>query len=73
MATIECKLAMCISRLVELELLLDIKIEQKQGTSRDRPCYKDATSFKTVERLSVPVILGEYRTQLYSELAINKL
>jgi hypothetical protein len=63
---------MCTSRLVELELLLELKIEQKQGTSRDNPCYKDATSFKTVERLSVPVILGEYRTQLYSELATNR-
>jgi hypothetical protein len=72
MATIECKLAMCISRLVELELLLELKIEQKQGTSRDSPCYKEATSFKTVECLSVPVILGEYHTQLYSELALSK-
>jgi hypothetical protein len=29
MAAIECKLAMCISRLVKFELLLDLKIEQK--------------------------------------------
>jgi hypothetical protein len=33
MAAIECKLAMCISRLVEFELLLELKIEQKNGTS----------------------------------------
>jgi hypothetical protein len=69
MATIDCKLAMCISRLVELELLLELKIEQKQGTSRDSPCYKDATSFKTVERLSVPVILGTCRMGSVTELA----
>jgi hypothetical protein len=30
---------------------------------------QDASRVKTVERLSVVVILGEYRTQLYSELA----
>jgi hypothetical protein len=30
MATLECKLAMCISRLVEFELLLELKIEQKR-------------------------------------------
>jgi hypothetical protein len=33
MATLECKLAMCISRLVEFELLFQLKIEQKKGTS----------------------------------------
>jgi hypothetical protein len=33
MATIACKLAMCISRLVEFELILELKIEQKHGTS----------------------------------------
>jgi hypothetical protein len=32
-AAIECKLAMCISRLVEFELLLELKSEQKNGTS----------------------------------------
>jgi hypothetical protein len=46
----------CISRLVDYELLLELKIEQKHGTSRDSLCCKDATSFKTVELLSVPVI-----------------
>jgi hypothetical protein len=29
MATIECKLAMCISTLVEFELLFELKFEQK--------------------------------------------
>jgi hypothetical protein len=34
MATLECnKLVMCISRLVEFELQLELKIEQKYGTS----------------------------------------
>jgi hypothetical protein len=33
MAVIECKLAMCISRLVEFELLFELKFEQKKGTS----------------------------------------
>jgi hypothetical protein len=50
----------CISTLVDFELLLELKIELKQGTSRDSPCYKDATSFKQSmsgqHRLSVPVI-----------------
>jgi hypothetical protein len=32
-AAIECKLAMCISRLVEFGLLLELKFEQKKGTS----------------------------------------
>jgi hypothetical protein len=30
MATVECKLAMCINRLVEFELILKLKIEQKK-------------------------------------------
>jgi hypothetical protein len=33
MGAIECKLAMCISTLVEFELLMELKIEQKNGTS----------------------------------------
>jgi hypothetical protein len=45
MATLECKLAMCISRLVEFELLLELKIEQKMALhciprvkGRVKPC-----------------------------------
>jgi hypothetical protein len=68
MAALECKVSMVISRLVKFELLLELKFEQKSGTSLHTKRCKDATSFKTVERLSVPVILGEYRTQLCSEL-----
>jgi hypothetical protein len=30
MAAIECKVAMCISRLVEFELLLELKFKQKR-------------------------------------------
>jgi hypothetical protein len=56
MAAIECKVAMCISRLVKFELLLELKIEQKNSTSLHTACYKAASSLKTVERLSVPVI-----------------
>jgi hypothetical protein len=37
MAAIECKVAMCISRLVEFELLLELKFEQKKGTSLVKP------------------------------------
>jgi hypothetical protein len=73
MAAIECKVAMCISRLAEFELLLELKFEQKRGTSLDSLCYKDASSLKTVERLSVPVILGEFRPLIYSELAMKQL
>jgi hypothetical protein len=32
MATIECKLAMVINTLVEFELLMELKIEQKNGS-----------------------------------------
>jgi hypothetical protein len=53
----------CISTLVDFELLLELKIEQKQGTSRDSPCYKAASSLKQSVRgqyrLSVPVIYLE--------------
>jgi hypothetical protein len=37
MAAIECKLTMVISRLVKFELLLELKIEQKKGTSLVKP------------------------------------
>jgi hypothetical protein len=37
MAAIECKLAMVISRLVKFELLLELKFEQKSGTSLVKP------------------------------------
>jgi hypothetical protein len=37
---IECKLAMCICRLVEFELLLELKFEQKKGTSLHTACCR---------------------------------
>jgi hypothetical protein len=73
MAAIECKLAMCISRLVKFELLLELKIEQKKGTSRDSPCYKAASSLKQSVRgqyrLSVPVIYFDIRAYNDPDLA----
>jgi hypothetical protein len=56
MATIECKLAMCTSRLVELELLLELKIEQKSCTSLVKLVLSRRKSGLRTERLSVPVI-----------------
>jgi hypothetical protein len=47
---IECKEGLCISRLVDFELLLELKIEQKKGTSLDSPCYKDASKGKQSAR-----------------------
>jgi hypothetical protein len=40
MGAIECKVAMCISRLVDFELLLELKFEQKDGTLLDTACYR---------------------------------
>jgi hypothetical protein len=39
-AAIECKLAMCISRLVKFELLLELKFEQNKGTSLHTSCCR---------------------------------
>jgi hypothetical protein len=61
MATIECKLAMCISRLVELELLLELKIEQKSGTSLVKLVLLRRNSGLRTERLSIPVIYFDIR------------
>jgi hypothetical protein len=73
MAAIECKLAMVISRLVKFELLLELKIEQKKGTSHDSLRYKAATSLKQSVcgqyRLSVPVIYFNISTWFHLDLA----
>jgi hypothetical protein len=56
MAALECKVAMVISRLEKFELLLELKIEQKHGTSlvklvllrenpRHRQCADSASVF----------------------------
>jgi hypothetical protein len=60
MAVIECKLAMCISRLVNFELLLELKFEPKHGTSLVKLLLSRRKSGLQTERLFVPVILGEY-------------
>jgi hypothetical protein len=68
MAAIECKLAMVISRLVKFELLLELKIEQKSGTSRDSPSYKAASSLNspcansTVCPSQLYISISPYRT-----------
>jgi hypothetical protein len=69
MAAIECKLAMCISRLVKFELLLELKIEQKKGTLLVKPVLSRRKSGLRIERLSVPVIYSGYRDGIHSDLA----
>jgi hypothetical protein len=55
MAAIECKVAMCICRLLDFELLLELKFEQKKGTSLVKLVVT------TTERLSVPDIYLDIR------------
>jgi hypothetical protein len=50
---------MCISSLVEFELLLELKIEQKDGTSLVKLVLSRRKSGLLTERLSVPVIYLE--------------
>jgi hypothetical protein len=73
MAAIECKLAMCISRLVKFELLLELKIEQNVGTLLHTACYKAASSLKQSVRgqyrLSIPVIYFDICALFHSDLA----
>jgi hypothetical protein len=45
--------------------------EQKQGTSHDSPCYKDAPSFKQSYGLSVPVIYLAIRAYNERDLAFG--
>jgi hypothetical protein len=70
MAAIECMLAMCISRLVKFELLLELKIEQKKGTSLVKLVLSRRKSGLRTERLSVPVIYFGYRAGIHLDLAI---
>jgi hypothetical protein len=54
MAALECKLPMVINRLVEFELLMEFKIEQKKGALLHTSRKKHATSLKqSVRGLSV--------------------
>jgi hypothetical protein len=55
---------MCINRLVEFELLLELKIEQKSGTSLVKPVLSRRKSGLRTERLSIPVIYFGYRISL---------
>jgi hypothetical protein len=61
----------CISRLVEFELLFELKFEQKYGTSLVKLVLSRRKSRLPTERLSVPVILGEYCARIHSEHAIK--
>jgi hypothetical protein len=47
-----------------------LKIEQKDGTSLVKLVLSRRKSGLQTERLSVPVILGEYGARIHSELAI---
>jgi hypothetical protein len=56
---------------VDFELLLELKIEQKTGTSLAKLVLSRRKSGLQIERLSVPVILGEYRARIHSDLALK--
>jgi hypothetical protein len=58
---IECKEGLCISRLVDFELLLELKFEQKDGTSLLKLLLSRRKSGLQTEGLSVPVIYFRYR------------
>jgi hypothetical protein len=53
---IECKEGLCISRLVDFELLMELKLEQKPGTSLVKLLLSRRKAWLQTERLSVPVI-----------------
>jgi hypothetical protein len=55
---------------VDFELLLDLKIEQKKGTSLVKPLLSRRKSGLQTERLSVPVIYFRYRAGIHPEIAI---
>jgi hypothetical protein len=50
-----------------------LKIEQKEGTSLVKLVLSRRKSGLQTERLSVPVILGEYRARIHSEPALRWL
>jgi hypothetical protein len=56
---------------VEFEPLLELKFEQKHGTSLVKVVLLGRKSGLQTESLSVPVILGEYRVRIHSEPAIS--
>jgi hypothetical protein len=65
---IECKEGLCISRLVDFELLLELKIEQKNGTPLVKLVLSRRKSGLQTERLSVHVIYFGYRAWFHSDL-----
>jgi hypothetical protein len=76
-SAIECKEGLCNSRLVDFELLLELKIEQNKGNSVHTSRETDATSLKQsetvcarTERLSVPVIYFYITPWFHSDLTI---
>jgi hypothetical protein len=69
---IGCKEGLCISRSVYFELLLELKIEQKDGTSLVKLVLSRRKSGLRTERLSVPVIYFRYCAWFHSDLADNK-
>jgi hypothetical protein len=57
---IECKEGLCISRLVDFELLLELKLEQKTFTPLVKLVLSHRKSGLRIERLSVPMIYFRY-------------
>jgi hypothetical protein len=55
---------------VKFELLLELKFEQKKGTSLVKPVLSRRKSGLRTERLSVPVIYFGYRAGIHSDLAV---
>jgi hypothetical protein len=62
----------CISTLVDVELLLELKIKQAHGISLVKLVLPHRKSGLQTERLSVLVILGEYCARLHSEPAWSR-
>jgi hypothetical protein len=59
----------CLVGLVDLRARHSAKIRAKNGTSHDSLCCKEVKSFKTIERLSVPVIYFDITPWFERDLA----
>jgi hypothetical protein len=57
---IECKEGLCISRLVDFELLLELKIEQKKGTSLHTSCCRLSQALNSPVRSVRPSDIFRY-------------
>jgi hypothetical protein len=64
MAALECKVAMVISRLVKFELRLELKIEQKHGTSLVKLVLsgRKSASRQSVCRSQLYISISPHRT-----------